>query len=112
MRGRRRCTRAFRDDDLDVGSLDPAEAAARINRRVIRDDLLAALADWSNITTNKQDKERLRGVLKAADPDPASFRNRWNAASERNAWTPCAGWRRVRKRWSNRPSASCCSPAD
>ena len=71
---------AFRRDDRDWDSLAPDEAAARINRRAIRDDMLAALADWSNITANRQDQEKLRRVLQAADPDPSSFRNRWNAA--------------------------------
>ena len=74
---------AFRQDDKDWDSLAPDEAAARINRRAIRNDMLAALAVWSNITTNKQNQERFRRVLQAADPDPASFPNRGDAALEK-----------------------------
>ncbi len=77
---------AFHDDDLDPAWLEPAEAAARINRRAIRDDLLAALADWSNIAATPQDRDRLRGVLKAADPDPTSFRNRYRMIVARKHW--------------------------
>jgi tetratricopeptide (TPR) repeat protein/tRNA A-37 threonylcarbamoyl transferase component Bud32 len=74
---------AFQQDDQGWDSLEPDEAAARINQRAIRDDMLAALADWSNITANKQDSEKPRVILQAADPDPASVRNRWNAAMEK-----------------------------
>ena len=72
---------AFQQDDKDWDSLEPAEAAARINRRAIRDDMLAARADWSNNTASKQEMDKLRGVLQAADPDPTSWRNRWNKAA-------------------------------
>ena len=71
---------AFRQDDKDWDSLEVRQAADRINGRAIREDLLAALAYWSNITANKEEADKLRGVLQAADPDPTSLRNRWNAA--------------------------------
>jgi tetratricopeptide (TPR) repeat protein/serine/threonine protein kinase len=68
------------EEDMGFSSLITEEAAERINTRPIRVELLAALADWSNAAPSKEDKERLRNVLKTADPDPAAFRNRWNAA--------------------------------
>ncbi len=68
------------EEDMGFRSLTTEAAAERINSRPIRVELLAALADWSNAAPNKEDKERLRDVLKTADPDPAAFRNRWNAA--------------------------------
>jgi tetratricopeptide (TPR) repeat protein len=77
---------AFREDGLDLTSLEAEQAADRINRRAIREELLAALADWSNRTSNEQDEEKLRRILQAADPDPASFRNRWNAALDQQDW--------------------------
>ncbi|HVS39710.1 MAG TPA: serine/threonine-protein kinase, partial [Gemmataceae bacterium] len=77
---------AFRLDDKEWDSLGAGEAAARINRRAIREELLAALADWSYSTPNKDDMKRLRRVLQATDPDPASFPNRWNAALEQRDW--------------------------
>jgi tetratricopeptide (TPR) repeat protein/serine/threonine protein kinase len=68
------------EEDMRFSELNTEEAAERINSRPIRVELLAALADWSNAAPDKEDKQRLRDVLKAADPDPATFRNRWNAA--------------------------------
>ena len=48
--------------------------------------MLAALADWSNGKPNEQDGAKIVAVLQAADPDPASFRNLWNAAMARRDW--------------------------
>jgi serine/threonine-protein kinase len=74
---------AFRDDGLDVAALGPDEAADRINRREIRGELLAALADWARTTRDAGLREKLFRVVGAADPDPDSFRNRWNAAVQK-----------------------------
>jgi serine/threonine-protein kinase len=74
--------KAFREDDPDWDSLDTATAAAHVVVRAIREDLSAALEDWANYTPNQRDRERIRAILQAADPDPASFRNRWNAAAK------------------------------
>ena len=82
---------AFREDGLELTSLEPEQAADRINGRAIREELLAALADWSNTTPNKDDARRLRRVLQAAHPDPASFRNRWSAALAQRDWDTRAG---------------------
>ncbi len=49
---------AFREDGLDLSSPEAA-AAERINGRAIRDDLLAALANWSNGTPNEDEKQRV-----------------------------------------------------
>jgi len=74
------------EQDMGLAALEPEQAADRINRRVIRDELLAALAEWADITANKNDKQRLRKLLQAADPDPASFRNRINAFTVQKDW--------------------------
>ena len=68
------------DEDMRLNSLSTEAAAGVVNQRAIREELLAALADWSNVTPNKQDKERLRDICKTAEPDASAFRNRWNAA--------------------------------
>ena len=77
---------AFRQDDPNWEALGVDEAAARIKQRAIKDDLLAALSNWSNITPNEREREKLSRIVLAADPDPESFRNRWNAALEQRDW--------------------------
>ena len=74
------------EEDMRLRSLSADRAAEGINKRAIREELLAALADWSNITPNQKDQQRLRGILKAADPDVTTFRNRWNAAMAQKDW--------------------------
>jgi serine/threonine-protein kinase len=66
------------EQDMGLAVLAPEAAADRINRRVIRKELLAALADWANVTPNQEEEQRVRVLLQAADPDPASFQNRLN----------------------------------
>ncbi len=41
---------------MRLSTLSMVQAAEFINQRVIRDDLLAALADWANNTPNKEDQ--------------------------------------------------------
>ncbi len=77
---------AFKDDGTDPNSLDVEQAAARINGRVIRDDLLAALDDWAAMTPDKDKALRLRQLAQAADPDAASFRNRCLARIQAKDW--------------------------
>jgi eukaryotic-like serine/threonine-protein kinase len=67
------------EQDMGLAALTPEEAADRINHRDIRKELLAALADWANLTPNKDEEQRLRVLLQATDSDPASFQNRMNA---------------------------------
>jgi tetratricopeptide (TPR) repeat protein len=74
------------EQDMGLAALAPEEAADQINRRGIRKELLAALADWANVTPNKADEQRLRVFLQAADPDPASFQNRINAFTTQKDW--------------------------
>jgi serine/threonine-protein kinase len=77
---------AFAEAGMDVAALNPEEAAARVNRRTaIRDELLAALADWAFAVPDLALGKKLRAVVRAANPDPASFRRRWDAAeTQRN----------------------------
>ncbi len=42
--------------------------------------------------TPSKDEGEVRRVLEAADPDPASFRNRWNAAMGQRDWDTLQGW--------------------
>jgi serine/threonine-protein kinase len=69
-------------DDMRLEELTPEEAAGRINRRAVRSELLAALANWAYLTPDKQVKERLLRIARLADPAPTAFRNRWAAAWE------------------------------
>ncbi|HVS39014.1 MAG TPA: serine/threonine-protein kinase, partial [Gemmataceae bacterium] len=78
--------KTFREDEPGWDALDVRQAAERINGRAIRDELLAGLADWSNVTADAQERKRLREVLQAADPDPGSLANRWNTALGRKDW--------------------------
>ena len=77
---------AFRQDDKDWDSPEPDKAAARINRRAIREDLLAGLDEWAVITPNPEESTRLRGIVQAADPDPGSLQNRFRALLHRKDW--------------------------
>jgi serine/threonine-protein kinase len=72
--------KAFRDYGIDVLTLDPAEAAARLRTTWIREQLMAVLEHWSIITPSDTERERLRQILEIADPDPDSFGNRWRTA--------------------------------
>jgi serine/threonine-protein kinase len=74
---------AFRDFGIDVEVLDPAEAAALIRRRAIREELAAALDEWAiyrRIYGPKESEawQRLFAVAQAADPDP--WRDRFRTA--------------------------------
>ena len=61
---------AFRQDDQDWDSLATGRGGRRINRRAIREDLLAALDDWSVITPNQDEVKRLRGDRAGGGPGP------------------------------------------
>ncbi len=67
-------TKAFRDYGIDVETLPPAEAAARVAARPIRIDLALALDRMAVIQKyNRQEPARWRPLLaiaRAADPDP------------------------------------------
>src|SRR5262249_44094965 len=64
--------RAFRDYGINVGELEPAEAAQRIRARAVWAELAAALDDWA-LTRDAIDDptaKRLLAITRAADPDP------------------------------------------
>jgi Flp pilus assembly protein TadD/serine/threonine protein kinase len=67
---------AFRAYDIDMDSLDPADAAARIRARPIRAELTAALDRWihkrrnSTLAGTSLSWQRLLAVAREADPDP------------------------------------------
>jgi serine/threonine-protein kinase len=66
---------AFREFGIDVVSLEPEEAGARIRGRAIREELVAALEAWACPPAGwpeqgRAQRERLIQVANAADPDP------------------------------------------
>jgi serine/threonine-protein kinase len=61
---------AFRHYGIDVEALDPAEAAARIQRSAIRDYLLLVLEDWAATRpTTPQQREQLLTIAEQAAPE-------------------------------------------
>jgi tetratricopeptide (TPR) repeat protein len=60
---------AFRDYGIDVATLEPAEAAARVRRSSIHDTLVAFLHDWLYWVSD-ENRKRLRDVVEQADHDP------------------------------------------
>jgi tetratricopeptide (TPR) repeat protein len=61
---------AFRRYGIDVAVLEPANAAERIRRRAIRDQLVAGLDAWSFAEPDVRLTERLAASATAADPEP------------------------------------------
>jgi serine/threonine protein kinase/Tfp pilus assembly protein PilF len=76
---------AFRAFGIDVEDLEPAEAAKRIKKRSIAEELTAALDVWANrrghARRDRSSGERLRAVARLADPNPR--RNRVRDAVDR-----------------------------
>jgi serine/threonine protein kinase len=64
--------KSFRDFGIDVETMEPAEAARRIEARTIAEELAAVLDDWANIRsrTDQAGAKRLRAVARLADPNP------------------------------------------
>jgi serine/threonine protein kinase/tetratricopeptide (TPR) repeat protein len=58
---------AFGEYGIDVTTLDPAEAAARIEASDIREQLIVALDYWAAILPDKAERERLSRVAQLAD---------------------------------------------
>jgi tetratricopeptide (TPR) repeat protein len=58
----------------------PEAAGARVRGSRLREPLLAALEDWSAVTPDVEQRQRLQQVLRAAEPEPTAFRTRWRAA--------------------------------
>jgi tetratricopeptide (TPR) repeat protein len=72
---------AFRAYGIDVRRLAPAEVAGRVRSCAVRDALIAALENWAFVAPEVAERRHLREVVRLADPDPASFRNRLAAAA-------------------------------
>jgi serine/threonine-protein kinase len=77
-KGERLYGEAFRGYGIDLTTLEPAEAAARIRASAIRATLLAFLYDWMFYWESGADRARLRAVLDLADDD--EWRRRLRAA--------------------------------
>jgi serine/threonine protein kinase/tetratricopeptide (TPR) repeat protein len=77
---------AFREYGIDVGALEPSEAAGRIRARTIRLELALALDAWACVQlrmaspTADATARRLLAVASAADPD--EWRNQMRTAME------------------------------
>jgi serine/threonine-protein kinase len=69
---------------------DAQATAALLRASPLDSELLAALHDWARVTTDPKEKEDLAAVLQAADPDPGSFRQRWQAAWNKQNGTALA----------------------
>jgi tetratricopeptide (TPR) repeat protein len=72
---------AFATYGLDLKSLTPADAAARISASKVKAELVSAVDDWSLYEPNSALSERLLAVAKLADPD--SWLNRLRAPNVR-----------------------------
>jgi tetratricopeptide (TPR) repeat protein len=68
-RGERLYGEAFRGYGVDLKTLEPAEAAARIHDSAIHATLLAFLYDWVFYWGSEAERTRLRAVLDLADDD-------------------------------------------
>jgi serine/threonine-protein kinase len=68
-RGNRLYAETFRRYGINLETLKPAEAAARIRQSAIRTTLLVFLHDWMFFWESDADRARLRAVLDLADDD-------------------------------------------
>jgi tetratricopeptide (TPR) repeat protein len=60
--------RAFAERELDLTSLDPAEAAKRIAASAVKAELVAAVDDWALYEPERDLRDRLLDVARRADP--------------------------------------------
>jgi serine/threonine-protein kinase len=67
---------AFRSYGIDVLALQTNEAAGRLRDSWLCERLLSVLEHWAYAAANGQETKLLDALLKAADLDPQSFRNR------------------------------------
>jgi eukaryotic-like serine/threonine-protein kinase len=75
--------KAFQEYGLDVGSLKPPEAAAKIRQSAIKDSLVAALANWRGWQSSVESSpstEQIENIIRLADDDP--WRRRIRAAAQ------------------------------
>jgi serine/threonine protein kinase/tetratricopeptide (TPR) repeat protein len=66
--------------DYGVDPAAPQAAAARVSNSRLRDALLAALENWSRVTPDAAERQRVQKVCQAA-LTPDDFRTRWRAAA-------------------------------
>jgi serine/threonine-protein kinase len=72
--GARRYAAAFASLGIPVAELDESEAAARVGRRAIREQLVEALDDWAGWAPDAAEAGQLVRVAEAADPEPGGPR--------------------------------------
>jgi predicted ribosomally synthesized peptide with SipW-like signal peptide len=70
---------AFAKRDLDLTTLDPAEAAKRIAASALKAELVAAVDDWALYEPEPSLRDRLLDVARRADPGPWTNRLRNSA---------------------------------
>jgi tetratricopeptide (TPR) repeat protein len=75
-----RYTAAFAAWGLDVGQREPAVLAERLRGHAQSERLLSALRDWTRLTVDERERERLTAVLSAAEPAPDAFGRRLREA--------------------------------
>jgi tetratricopeptide (TPR) repeat protein len=80
-RGAARYAAVLRSYGLDETKSNEAAKLVRSSR--LREALLAALEDWARVSTEPAQWRRLYVALRAAEPEPDTFRSRWRAARER-----------------------------
>ena len=69
-------TKAFGDAGLAKVHDPPDTVAVRVHASAVRAALTAALDDWAVCATEKDQRDRLLAVARAADPDPHGWRDR------------------------------------
>jgi serine/threonine-protein kinase len=72
--GTRRYAAAFAALGIPVAELNESEAAARVARRAIREQLVAALDDWASWAADAEEARRLTRIAEAAEPEPGGPR--------------------------------------
>jgi serine/threonine-protein kinase len=78
-----RYTDVFRSQDLDVAGPDRQQLIERLRAHRLREQLVEALEHWANWAPAEAEKQRLREVIRAVDPNPDAFRQRWREATAR-----------------------------
>ncbi len=68
---------ALGDYGIDLAA--PEAAAARVRASRLRAALLAALREWAHVTSDSGEKQRLKQLVQAADPESNEFRARLRA---------------------------------
>jgi Flp pilus assembly protein TadD len=72
---------AFAAHGLDMATAEPAALAEKLRQHPLREHLVVALWDWSRLSAQPGERQRLAAVLAAAEPTLTDFERRWRAAS-------------------------------